>query len=277
MSLNKIIQQRNDEIEKEIGIYQEMRNLEGKQNVEKLKFFNLISDQRINDIKNIHFKDIDFFEWEENKITLKEVEIETRKIVGTGHPNYSDISLYEALNNLKKFDGVLSQYLTNPSYYYSNGTRTNNDKELNLIYRESEDRYYINSHANNRFITALAMDLDKVLVNKIEVFSENKQLKRIHQWMTKNKFKFKTSSRARTITLESEFFCVKLYSDSLEKIESFISKYEKLNVSNKEMKLYKLRAFFCHNYKDKYKYTDDIIHLYHKRYLEIREHKIKNS
>ncbi|MBD8109670.1 hypothetical protein [Priestia megaterium] len=275
------IRERNEQIEKRTLMRQEIASLEDKTNVEKLKHFNLISKEREKEIRAIYFERYYKEKWELEIETINDKFIDPKKIVGTHHPAYYERTLFNSVNSLKKFDDILHYFRINPDYYISNESRNKHTKRINLAYKKHEDKYYINGEGNNRFITSIALGLPKILINEITVYDESQEIKNILLWVRENGFKYDIEQEMKSIYDSNP---IQLFSDyiditinGIEQLIIFKDKYERLDVSTLRMKLYKFKSVILNNYQEKYFYSNEINHLFHARYLELREHKLKNQ
>lgn len=272
---------RNEQIERRTLMWQEINSLEDKTNIEKLKHFNLITNEREKEIQEIYFERYCLKDWEVKVGTVKDQLIDPKRIVGTCHSDYFEKTLFESLNSLKRFDRVLNNLKNNPNYYTSNETRNNNEKKIGLAYKQQEDKYYINGDGNHRLITAKSLGFPKILINEITIYQEAKKIKDILLWVRKNGFEYKIEKDYKDVNDSNP---IELFSDyihitinGINKLICFKEKYENLNVSNFKLKIYKFKSKLLNGYRNKYSHSDEITHLFHANYLEISEHKLKNK
>ncbi|MGW6380913.1 hypothetical protein [Peribacillus butanolivorans] len=273
------IRKRNEQIENNRLIWQEVRSLEGKTNIEKLKHFNLISKEREKEIREIYFKRYYEEKWEVKVGTIKNQLIDSKKIAGTCHSDYYEKTLFESLNSLKRFERILAELRINPKYYTSDETRDKYEKKISLTYKKHEDKYYITGDGNNRLITVLAIGFPEILVNEICVYDEVNEIKDILLWVRNEGFHYEIEKDIKSVNDSSpiHLFTEDIYMtiNGIEKLVIFKEKYEKMNVSNFKLKIYKFNSYLFNEYKNKYRYSDEITHLFHMKYLQLREHKLK--
>lgn len=275
------IRKRNEQIKIEKLIWQEVRSLRGKTNIEKLKHFNFITERREKEIQATYFERYYLEKWEVKVGTIKNTLIDPKKIVGTRHSDYYERTLFESLNSLKRFESILAKLRINPEYYTSNKTRNNNEKKINLAYKRHEDKYYISGEGNNRLITSVALGFQKILINEITIYDESQEIKNILLWVRENGFEYIIKDPIKNLHDPIEIKLVSDYIDitinGVEQLIIFKDKYERLDVSTIRMKSYKFKSVIFNNYQDKYLYSNEVNHLFHARYLELREHKLKNQ
>ncbi|MBX9970702.1 hypothetical protein H7K06_24535 [Priestia aryabhattai] len=274
------IRKYNEQIETKKLIWHEVRSLRGKTNIDKLKHFNFITEEREEEIQATYFKRYYLEKWEVKVGTIKDTLIDPKKIVGTRHSDYYERTLFESLNSLKRFESILAELIINPNYYTSNETRNNNEKKIDLAYKRHEDKYYINGEGNNRLITSVVLGFPKILINEITIYDESQEIKNILLWARENGFEYIIEGPIKNlydpIEIKLVSDCIDITINGIEQLIIFKDKYERLDVSTFRMKSYKVKSVIINNYQDKYLYSNEINHLFHAKYLELREHKLKN-
>lgn len=199
--------------------------------------------------------------------------VNPENIVGTHYDDYSNISLLEVLDRLQRFEENLAKYLINPDYYISNKYRTQSEQRLTLIFREEDQKYYINADGNNRFFLAKILGLKKVLVNRVSICRTDYQFKNALAKLKKCSFSWEMKLHKLVIyPLVGE--PIEFTGAYKEQLYQFLYCYELMIGSKLEWIGHKLRKLFVKLFPFQTRKWDYIDWLFFQRYEQLRKHKL---
>ncbi|MEK5056032.1 hypothetical protein MHH96_21830 [Niallia sp. FSL K6-0212] len=248
-------------------------------NSEKLLINKLIDNSRIHQIKDDFIKEYELKVWEYQTDILTDIYINPNKIIGTRHSRYNNKNLYEVLEELKRADINIYNYIINPDYYVNMNSRIDKTK-LYIAYKKHEDRYYICGDGNHRFFLSKILNLDKIFVNEVYVYEEDLQLKSLLEELKELGFDYHITENEieSEIEINSSYVSIFLTGEIKNNLSGFISSYKNLSISSLSERIYKISEFLSPEYENKYEYSNDIIkNAIHKNFLRLINHKRKNT
>jgi hypothetical protein len=262
-----------EQLKRNLEIWENINSL--KSNFDRFLHHDLLSEEKIEESRNEYIKSFNVKPWE-FKIGVEYSDcVDPRKIIGTAHPDYQNIYLYDVIKSLKRGPGVIYNYIISPDYYIDEDLRETNEKKLFLSYKKHEDKYYISGDGNHRFFLSKILELDKVIVNEVYIYDEDVELRFLLQELNRLGFGYKIDKQS--IKIKSAFVYIELDGQIKDKLEYFIDCYNKLSLSLLREKYYKVRVLFSYNYRQKFSYSNDTIkHIFHFNYLSLIEHKRNN-
>lgn len=241
-------------------------------NVDRMIEHGLVSPTRINELKKEVIESAVIQPWEYEVDPLTNVFIDPSKISGTKHPRYSEMSLFDAVNRLKRGKGRILNFMQFPGYYVSNEARVRDEDKLCIAYKKNEDKYYIKGDGNHRFLLSKTLGLEKILVNTVTVYEEDSELKSLLEKINAIGFEYEVS-RDKIVTLDSDFAKIEILKPIKENLKNFLNQYNQIKVGKVTEMKYKLKLSLG-NHRRKFEYhRNPVKHIVQFHFLNLQEHK----